>query len=103
MLFRSTPAIFSVYIIHVHPLVFWNILKDAFVWFTNYNLLVAFVIVIAMAFAIFLGCVALDYVRILIFKLLKIDGLCSKLGKNITKLIKKWCENVNDKKKRNGT
>ena len=84
-----TPAIFSVYIIHVHPLVFWNILKDAFTWLTEYNFLVSFAFLIAIALAIFVGCVALDYVRIFLFRLLKIDSLCSKLGKKVTQLIKK--------------
>ena len=98
-----TPAIFSVYIIHVHPLVFWNILKDAFTWLTEYNLLVSFVLIIAISLAIFIGCIALDYIRIILFKILKINLLCDKLGENITKSIKKWCNYVNNKKKRNRT
>lgn len=84
-----TPSVFSVYIIHVHPLVFWRILKDAFTDLTEYNLLVSFVLIIAISLAIFVGCIALDYIRIMAFKLLKIDKLCDKLGKNITKLIEK--------------
>lgn len=82
-----TPTIFSVYIIHVHPVVFWKILKDAFIGLTEYNLFVSFVLIIAISLAIFIGCIALDYIRIIIFKLLKINKLCDKLGKNITKLI----------------
>ena len=84
-----TPAIFSVYIIHVHPLVFWNILKDAFTGLTEYNLFVSFTLIIAAALAIFIGCIALDYIRIILFNILKINMLCDKLGMNITKLIKK--------------
>lgn len=84
-----TPAIFSVYIIHVHPIVFWSILKNAFTGLTEYNLLVAFMLIIAIALAIFIGCIALDYIRIIIFKILNINKLCDKLGENITKLIKK--------------
>ncbi len=84
-----TPAIFSVYIIHVHPLIFWNILNKAFIGLTEYNLFVAFVLIIAISLAIFIGCVALDYIRIIIFKLLKVNTLCDRLGKNITNLIKK--------------
>ena len=76
-----TPAIFSVYIIHVHPLVFWRIIKDAFTWLTQYNLLVTFMLIMAMALAIFIGCVALDYIRILIFKLFKVDYFCGVLCK----------------------
>lgn len=78
-----TPAIFSVYIIHVHPLVFWRIIKDAFTWLTEYNLLVSFVLIIAISLAIFVGCVALDYIRILIFKLFKVDYYCGALCKFI--------------------
>ena len=74
-----TPAIFSVYIIHVHPIVFWSILKDAFVGLTEYNLFLSFVLIIAIALAIFVGCVALDYIRIFIFKLIKVDYFCKPL------------------------
>ena len=84
-----TPTIFSVYIIHVHPLVFWRIINNAFTWLTQYNLLVAFMLIMLIALAIFIGCIALDYIRIILFKILKINMLCDKLGKNITKLIKK--------------
>lgn len=84
-----TPAVFSVYIIHVHPLIFWNILKDAFAGLTEYNLFVSFAIIIATALAIFAGCIVLDYIRILIFKLLRIDTVCDKSGNAITKLTKK--------------
>lgn len=84
-----TPAIFSVYIIHVHPIIFWSILKDAFTGLTKYNLLVSFALIIAISLAIFIGCIALDYIRIILFKFLKINKLCNKLGNNITKLIKK--------------
>ena len=71
-----TPAIFSVYIIHVHPLVFWKILNDAFTGLTEYNLFVSFMLIIATTLAIFIGCLALDYIRILIFKLFKVDHYC---------------------------
>lgn len=74
-----TPAIFSVYIIHVHPIVFWSIIKDAFTWLTEYNLLVAFMLIMAMALTIFIGFIALDYIRILIFKLFKVDSFCEKI------------------------
>ncbi len=74
-----TPAIFSVYIIHVHPLVFWRIINNAFTWLTQYNLLVALMLIIAIALAIFIGCIALDYIRILIFKLFKVDYFCGVL------------------------
>ena len=75
-----TPTIFSVYIIHVHPLIFWKILNDAFTGVTKYNFLVSFALILAIAFAIFIGCVSLDYIRILIFKLFKVDYYCKKFG-----------------------
>ncbi len=73
-----TPALFSVYIIHVHPVVFWKILKDAFIGLTEYNLLVSFILIIAISLAILIGCIALDYIRILIFKFFKVDYYCAK-------------------------
>lgn len=74
-----TPTVFSVYIIHVHPLFFWNILKDAFTGLTEYNFFIAFAIILATALAIFIGCIFLDYVRIFIFKLFKVDYYTAKL------------------------
>ena len=84
-----TPTLFSVYIIHVHPIVFWKILKDAFIGLTEYNLLVSFMLIITISLTILISCIALDYIRIIIFKFLKINKLCDKLGKNITKIIKR--------------
>ncbi len=80
-----TPAIFSVYIIHVHPLVFWKLLNGAFTWLTKYNFLVSVALIIAIALAIFIGCVALDYIRIFIFKVFKVDYFCEKLCEFIKK------------------
>ena len=74
-----TPSIFSVYIIHVHPIVFWNILKDSFTWLTEYNLLVSFALIMAISFAILIGCIGLDYIRIALFKLFKVDYYCGKI------------------------
>ena len=73
-----TPTIFSVYIIHVHPLVFWRILKDAFTGLTEYNFFVSFVLIIVISLAIFIGCIGLDYIRILIFKFFKVEYFCEK-------------------------
>lgn len=78
-----TPSLFSVYIIHVHPLVFWKIIKDAFIGLTDYNLLVSFVLLIAISIAIFIGCISLDYIRIFIFKLFKVDYYCGVFCKFI--------------------
>lgn len=78
-----TPTIFSVYIIHVHPLIFWKILREAFTGLTEYNLFISIAIIIATALAIFMGCIALDYIRILIFKLFKVDYFCGSLSKFI--------------------
>lgn len=78
-----TPAIFSVYIIHVHPLVFWKILKDAFIGLTEYNLLVSFLLIIAISIAIFIGCIALDYIRALMFNFFKVDYYCGRFCKFI--------------------
>jgi hypothetical protein len=38
-------------------------------------------LIMAMTLAIFIGCIALDYIRILIFKLFKVDYFCGVLCK----------------------
>lgn len=74
-----TPSIFSVYIIHVHPIVFWSILKDSFTWLTEYNVLISFVLIMAISFVILVGCIVLDFIRIAVFKLFKVDYYCGKI------------------------
>ena len=67
---------FGVYLIHVHPLIFEYIIKDAFITFLYKPLIVMVVCVFAATLAIFVLCSAIDLIRIQIFKLIRVGRLC---------------------------
>ncbi len=71
-----SPAALGVYLIHVHPLIFEGILKNAFVGFTEKSLVLMLVYALLATLAIFVICTAIELLRIRFFKLIKIDGLC---------------------------
>ncbi len=71
-----SPAALGVYLIHVHPLIFEGILKDAFVSFTDKSLIAMLACVILATLAIFAVCAVIELLRIRVFKLIKIDSLC---------------------------
>lgn len=69
------PLSFSVYLIHTHPLVFGNVFRDAFAKLGQGSPLYLIFGLFAATFAIYLACVAIDYIRHLLFKLCKIKNL----------------------------
>ncbi|MCQ2418869.1 MAG: acyltransferase [Clostridia bacterium] len=83
------PLTFSVYIIHVHPLC-WALMKFRFTFIAEYRELFYVPLVIAFALAIYLVCSLLDYLRVLLFRLLRMEKLCAAtenfLRKNLLKL-----------------
>ncbi len=80
------PATLGVYLIHVQPLIFRYIMKDAFISFADKSLIVMIVGVITVALAIFLLCSVIDLIRIQFFKLLRVDRLCVFIDNKITGL-----------------
>ena len=81
-----SPVTLGTYLIHVHPLVFDFVLKDAFVPLAQKSLIIVLLVVIATALAIFIACAAIELLRIQLFKLLKVDTLCEKIDAVIHKL-----------------
>ena len=70
------PLSFSVYIIHTHPLIWDQVLKGAFKPYSAYGPLQVVPAVLTAALAIFLLCSLVDLVRLKLFDLLRIRGLC---------------------------
>lgn len=63
---------FGVYLIHVNPLVWEFVMKDRFKSFLNFNI-VSFVLgVLGIAVTIYFLCILIEWVRIRIFKKLKV-------------------------------
>lgn len=64
---------FSVYIIHVHPLIFFKILKGKFSYLATENAAYMALMVILFSLAIFAFCMILDMVRYGLFVLLRVE------------------------------
>ena len=76
-----SPGVYSVYVIHVHPLVFWN--KGIIGWFRNWDSwggLQVFGAMLGTALAVFFACVLLDALRQQLFRILGIDRTVLKLS-----------------------
>ena len=69
------PLSFSVYLIHTHPLVFDHIFKDAFASLGQGSPLILICGLIFLTIAIYLVCVAIDYIRHLLFKLCRVKQI----------------------------
>lgn len=82
------PASLGVYLIHVHPLVFNDILKNAFSDLASAPFYLTVPGVLAATLAIFLLCSLLDLLRIRLFSLLKVGQLSAILA-NVCRAIYK--------------
>ena len=69
------PASLGIYLIHVHPLVFNNIINNAFVSFADKSPITMTFFVIVASLGIFVLCAIIELLRIQIFKLIKINKL----------------------------
>jgi len=87
-----TPAALGVYLIHTHPLVFNKLMKGIAIPLVNHGMLAIIFGSIAMALAIFIICIAIDLLRIQLFKLIRINALCKKLDEVFNSKKKKTIE-----------
>lgn len=84
------PGVFSVYIIHVHRLVFWNEnIIGLFRAWDNWNMFAVLGAVLGTALVVFLVCVTLDALRQRLFRLLRIDQAAERLSDWIEKTVRK--------------
>lgn len=74
-----TPAALGVYLIHTHPLVFNKLMKDIAMPLVNHGTAAMIFGSVAMALAVFIICIAIDLLRIQLFRLIRINALCKKL------------------------
>ncbi len=82
-----TPMTFSVYLIHDHPLIRARIFKTAFLPLSKLPTPLMLLSALGISVAIYLLCSAIDYLRVLLFRLLRIRKLFDSLeSKAIVKL-----------------
>ena len=77
----ASPAAFSVYLIHVHQLVWIYVITDRFARFAKLSAPLLVLAVLGTALGIYTVCSVLDIIRALIFKALKLKQLVSKVDK----------------------
>ncbi len=77
----ASPAAFSVYLIHVHQLVWIYVITDRFAHFAKLSAPLLVLAVLGTALGIYTVCSVLDIIRALIFKALKLKQLVSKIDK----------------------
>ena len=76
-----TPGIYAVYVIHVHPRVFWS--GDIIGLFRSWdgrNVIWIFAAMLAVSAAVFTACILLDGVRRWLFRVLGIDRAADRLS-----------------------
>lgn len=85
-----SPMSFGVYLIHVHPLVFFGIIKDRFTQYAAFPWILEILAVLGTAAAIYLICSLIDFVRLKLFKILhvrqKLDSFEERIRMKISGL-----------------
>lgn len=74
------PATFGVYLIHMQPLVAKYIIRTSFAWIANLKGIVPTFFVLLFSFFILTICILVDKVRMLIFKVCRINELTEKIN-----------------------
>lgn len=75
------PLVFSVYIIHVHPLVWKNVLPGLFKWVASMPIYFEGFVVLGIALGALLSLSIVDMVREFLFRVLKVKDRLSKVEK----------------------
>ncbi len=84
-----SPLVFQVYIIHEHPLIRAQFIKNQFSCFVTEPPLVLAGLVLGTVLAIFTVCILIDGGRVALFRVLRIDDNINKLTDKVGKLIKR--------------
>ena len=67
-----TPLVFSVYLIHAHPLIWSILLKNRFVQYATLSPYISTIYILLTSLIIYLVCLSIDYMREILFQKLKI-------------------------------
>ncbi len=84
----TAPLIFQVYLIHTHPAL-WKLLGEHFAGTAPMSPILLALYVLIAAAVIFTACLAIDYVRYLLFKLFKVNAVVDKASDALNEKIKK--------------
>lgn len=79
----SSPMAFGVYLIHTHPLVFFEIFKDRYIAYASLPWMPEILAVFGTAAVIYLICSLIDLIRLQLFKMLHIRQILDSLEQRI--------------------
>ena len=88
------PLTFGVYLIHDHEYFSSNVICGRFADFVSYNPIVMTLAIVGTAICIYVGCSLIDYLRLLLFKILKVKPTLEKLENKLKNKIFKEEGNV---------
>ena len=91
------PLSFGVYLIHTSPFIFAK-LTNKFIAFIDYNFIVMLGLVLTTSLAIFAICIAIDFIRKLLFSLCHAKQFSAWMEKNFKKLYSKFANKTYDVK-----
>ena len=77
------PLCFGVYLLHVEPLLWTRVIKGAFAGYASAKAFLLPVLVLATAVGIWLVGSLVDWVRLQLFRLLRVRSLCDRLGSRL--------------------
>ncbi len=83
-----SPAVFGVYLFHVHPVINSYVITDRYADIGNLSIFQIPIAIVGSAVIIFMIGILIDKIRILLFKILKIDSLATNMEKSIRKMLK---------------
>jgi len=78
-----SPAAFGVYLIHVQPIVWGHFMSSAFLWIDNFTVWLLPVLVLGSALCLFVICLLVEKLRLILFKLLKINQFANSIEKKL--------------------
>lgn len=81
-----SPAALGVYLIHAHPIIWNNVMRECAAFFANYNPLCLGLSVLGFGVAIYLGCSLIELVRLKLFVLLNIPQKLKTIDEKISKV-----------------
>ncbi len=84
----TAPLIFQVYVIHLHPII-WGWLNGRFTHYTSKSPVMMILSVLAAALVIFALCLFIDYIRLLLFKFLKVNDMIDKISDAVAQKMQK--------------
>ncbi len=94
MISLFAPMSFSVYLIHCHPFVAGSA-KNLLIWLLDLPLIVSVPLVFLIAFFVFAACLALDWVRVVLFRVLQVKKMVAWIETIGSAMMTRWFPSSN--------